>query len=286
MEFHSLGTEEEALERLSQLGDDARILAGGTDLVLQHRRGEARAGAWLFIGRLERLRRIVDKDDAIEVGALVTHRMLMRHATIARRHDSIATAAATVGGWQTQAVGTIGGNVCNASPAADLLPPLLVAEAEIHLASVAGERTTSLEAFVLDRRRVDRRPDELVTGLRLPAVPPRTGEVYLKVAPRAAMEVALVGLAVRITLTSGGILSDARVAVGAVASRAFRARSAERALVDGDGRPEAVAEAGRLLADEARPIDDARATARYRRLVLPGLLARAVSESRERAAAA
>ena len=125
-----------------------------------------------------------------------------------------------------------------------------------------------------------------MTGLRLPAVPPRTGEVYLKVAPRAAMEVALVGLAVGITLTSGGNLTDARIAVGAVASRAFRARSAERALVDGDGRPEAVAEAGRLLADEARPIDDARATARYRRLVLPGLLARAVSESWERAAAA
>ena len=89
----------------------------------------------------------------------MTHRMLMRDAAIRRRHDSIATAAATVGGWQTQAVGTIGGNVCNASPAADLLPPLLVAEADVRLASVGGERTTGLEEFVLDRRRVDRRPD-------------------------------------------------------------------------------------------------------------------------------
>jgi carbon-monoxide dehydrogenase medium subunit len=245
-----------------------------------------RAHAWLFVGRLERLRRIVDQDDATEVGALATHLMLTRHAAIVRRHASIATAAATVGGWQTQAVGTIGGNVCNASPAADLLPPLLVSDAEVRLDSVGGERTTRLEDFVLDRRRVDRRPDELVTGLRLPAAPPRTGEVYLKVAPRTAMEVALVGLAARITLTSGGVLADARIAAGAVAARPFRARSAEHVLVEGDGRPDAVAEAGRLLADEARPIDDARATARYRRLVLPGLLARAVAESRQRAAAA
>ena len=135
MEFHSVGTEEEALERLSELGDDARILAGGTDLVLQHRRGEVRANAWLFIGGLDRLRRIEDRGDAIEVGALATHRMLARHPTVARRHGSIATAAATVGGWQTQAVGTVGGNVCNASPAADLLPPLLVAQSAIRLAS-------------------------------------------------------------------------------------------------------------------------------------------------------
>jgi len=284
MEFHALRSEDEALERLAELGDDARILAGGTDLVLQHRRGETHASAWLSIGRLGGLRPIEELEDRVEVGALATHRAIGRDPAIARRHAAIAAAAATVGGWQTQAVGTVGGNVCNASPAADLMPPLLIADAEVRLVSRSGERVVGLEDFVVDRRRTARRPDELVTGIRLPAPPPRSGEVYLKVAPRTAMEVAIVGIAVRLTLSADGDVIDARIAACAVAPHPFRARSAERALVEGS--TQAVAEAGRSLAAEAHPIDDARASARYRRLVLPGLLARAVAMSRERAEAA
>jgi carbon-monoxide dehydrogenase medium subunit len=286
MEFRSVDAEAAALEQLAFLGDDARILAGGTDLVLQHSRGEIAPVVMLYVGRIGSLRRITDEDGSVLIGALATHSDLQRDPRVATLFPSLVEAAATVGGWQTQAVGTIGGNVCNASPAADTLPPLLVADAEVELAAQRGARMAPLEDFVLGRRQIGRAPDELVTGLRLLVPAPRTGEVYLKVAPRRAMEVALLGLAMRLTLAASGVVTDARIAVCAAGPRPFRARAAEASLRDTVPDDRSIRDAGQLLADEADPIDDARASARYRRRVLPGLLARAVAMCRTRAVSA
>src|SRR5439155_11111138 len=127
-------------------------------------------------------------------------------------------------------------------------------------------------------------PNELVTSLSLERPGPRTGEVYVKVGRRSAMEVALVGLAVRVRLDESGVIADARVAVGSVGPKPFRVPDVEAALVGTRGEEPAVAEAGSLLQEAARPIDDVRATAEYRRRVLPGLLAGAVATCVERAA--
>jgi carbon-monoxide dehydrogenase medium subunit len=286
MEFRSVETEEAAIEQLSKLGDDARILAGGTDLVLQHSRGEVHAGVMLHIGNVQTLRQITVADDTVAIGALTTHLDVQRDCRVAARFPALAEAAATVGGWQTQAAGTLGGNVCNASPAADTIPPLLVADAEVELVAERGMRVMPLEEFVVGRRQISRDPDELLTCLRLPLPPARTGAVYLKVAPRRAMEVALVGLAVRITQGTDGLVTDARIAVCAAGPRPFRARSAERAFLGAAPVGSASAEAGRLLAEEVRPIDDARATARYRRQVIPALLERAIDMCCQRLQAA
>jgi carbon-monoxide dehydrogenase medium subunit len=183
-------------------------------------------------------------------------------------------------------VGTLGGNVCNASPAADTLPPLLVADAEVELASKHRTRAMALDDFVLGRRLVSREPDELLTAIRLPIAGQHTGEVYLKVAPRRAMEVALVGLAVRLSFDPSGAVTDARIAACAVGPRPMRARAAEQQLIGGTLDERTIRAAGELLAQQASPIDDARATARYRRQVLPGLLARAIAICAERAAVA
>jgi carbon-monoxide dehydrogenase medium subunit len=286
MEFVSAADEDEALALLATYGDQARVLAGGTDLMLQLQRGEVAPRMLLHIGRHATLREIVWGTE-LRIGALVTHDQLRRDPEVARRLPGLAEAARTVGGWQTQAVATLGGNICNASPAADTLPPLLVGDATVELASTAGIRRMTVESFVMGRRSTARWPSELLTGLSLAPPPPRTGEVYLKVAPRSAMEVALVGLAVRLTLTQDDrALADARVAVCAVGPRPFRAREAEAALVEGWPDPDAVALAGELLARRAEPIDDARATAHYRRRVLPALLSRAVGRCVGRARAA
>ncbi|MGH9296213.1 MAG: FAD binding domain-containing protein, partial [Acidimicrobiales bacterium] len=202
--------------------------------------------------------------------------------TICSRHPALAEAAATVGGWQTQAVGTLGGNICNASPAADTAPPLLVADSVLELTSSAGRRSVPVEEFFLGRRKIDRRPDELVTAVVLRPIGPGAGEAYLKVGRRGAMVVAVAGLAARLLFGKDGRIEDARVALCSVAPTPLRLREVEKVLVGSVGS-EAVVEAGAVLAAAVAPIDDARASGSYRRAVLAGLLERAVGLCRSRA---
>ncbi len=284
--FRSPTTLDEALADLSVLGERATLLAGGTDVMIQQMRGEVRPETLLHLGRLGELGGI-HAGDPMRIGAITTHRAIATNAEIRAVFPALAEASATVGGWQTQEVGTIGGNVCNASPAADTLPPLLLAEAVVHLASRAGTRAVPVDAFILDRRRVDRRPDELVTHLTLPVPPPRSGETYLKVGPRSAMEVAVVGLAVRVTLAGDGVtVEDVRIAAGAVAPVPFLARDAEELLTGSRLDDATIDEASRRLVARAAPIDDARSSASYRRRVLGSLLPRALDEAARRAAEA
>lgn len=283
VEFRSVDTEEEALAALAERGAEAHLLAGGTDVMVQYLRGEIDPALLLHIEGIGSLRG-VRGNGTVVLGALTTHRRLATDPDIRRRFPALAEAAATVGGWQTQAVGTIAGNVCNASPAADTVPPLLVAGTIVHLASASDRRSLPLGDFLLGRRQTARRPDELVTALELPLPAALSGETYLKVGPRRGMEVALVGLAARLTFGDDRQTVDrARLALCSVAPHPFRAEEAETVLEGSRLEPEGVAEAGRLLVERAQPIDDPRATAAYRRRVLAGLLERAIEICRRRA---
>jgi CO/xanthine dehydrogenase FAD-binding subunit len=272
----------EALAALDERGSEATVLAGGTDVVVQLHAGDLRPGALVNIRRLREFEGIV-ANDRTEIGALTTHWELGTSPLIRAEHLAVAEAALTVGGRQTQNVGTVAGNVVNASPAADLLPALLIANAEVAIVSSSGSRSLLLGEFVVDRKRTALAPNELVTSVLLERPGPRTGEVYVKVGRRSAMEVALVGLAVQVRLDESGVIADARVAVGSVGPKPFRVPDVEAALAGARGEEPAVAEAGSLLQEAARPIDDVRATAEYRRRVLPGLLAAAVATCVERA---
>jgi carbon-monoxide dehydrogenase medium subunit len=278
LEFVDAGTVEEALEALAERGEEAVVLAGGTDVVVQMLQGSLRPRRLVHIRRLSELRGITS-DDRMEIGALTTHWELGQDAVVRTDHRSLAEAAATVGGRQTQNIGTVAGNIVNASPAADLLPALLVANAEVKTVNSAGERSLALEDFLLDRKRTALRPDELVTAISLEPPSPRSGETYLKVGRRGAMEVALVGLAVRVRIDENHAVDDVRIAVCSVGPKAFRARDAESALVGTVGNGSAIGEAARLLQAAASPIDDVRGTAAYRRRVLATLLERAVARS-------
>src|SRR5438094_5728520 len=140
----------------------------------------------------------MSREDRTLVGAAATHWQLATDPWIRTGHAAVAEAAATVGGRQTQNVGTVAGNVVNASPAADLLPVLLVSNTSVTLKSASTTREVAIEDFVVGRRSTQRRPEELVTRLSLQPVGPRTGETYLKIGRRGAMEVAIVGLAMRL----------------------------------------------------------------------------------------
>ena len=202
----------------------------------------------------------------------------MRDANLSTR-PALTEACATVGGWQTQEFGTVAGNVCNASPAADTIPPLLTAGAVVELASRRGTRSLPLDEFVLARRCTADAADELVTAIRVEAVPPGGGEVYLKVAPRSAMEVALVGLAVRLRLEDDGAVSGLRIAACSVAPVPFRATDAEEVLVGSRlGQSEWPRRVRRCGDSPTRSM--MRATAAYRSRVLGPLLGRAVTITR------
>jgi carbon-monoxide dehydrogenase medium subunit len=278
LEFIDAHTIDEALDALAERGEEATVLAGGTDVVVQMQQGSLQPRSLVHIRRLSEIRGI-DARERTEIGALTTHWDLGRDAIIRSAHPSLAEAAATVGGRQTQNIGTIAGNVVNASPAADLLPALLGANADVRLVSATGERSLALEDFLLDRKRTALRPDELVTSISLERPGPRSGETYLKVGRRGAMEVAVAGLAVRVQLNGDDTVADVRIAACSVGPRAFRARDAEAALIGTSGEKAAIEEAARLLQAGSSPIDDVRGTAGYRRRVLAALLERAFTTS-------
>lgn len=280
MRFCRANNLDEALDWLSEWGENGCLLAGGTDVMMQYRRGEISPGALIHIEGIEALS-LITADARTHVGALATHSRLAADADIRSRHVALASAARLVGGWQTQATGTVGGNICNASPAADLAPPLLIADAHVTLASKGGERRLPLEEFFVDRRTTARRPDELLTAIDLEPLPLGGGERYLKLGRRRAMDVAIVGLAVRLSLGRDNTIEAARVAACSVAATPRRVPDAEAALLGARMEEGAFADAGRALVAAVTPIDDGRGTASYRRRVLPGLLEQAVMQCGE-----
>lgn len=281
MRFLSVQTVGEAVEVLAELGEDARPLAGGTDVMIQMRRGELTPEVLLHLEPISELRQITSVG-SLQIGALASHDRIARSEHLRTFAPSVAQAAATVGGWQTQTVGTIGGNVVNASPAADLVPPLLVHDATVVLQSSGQQREVALSEFLVGRRSTTRRPNELLTEIRLGSHGERTGDSYFKVGRRGAMEVAIVGIAVRLTLaTDFETVEDARVAVCSCGPLPYRARECEQLLVGQAITPDVLAEAGRALVRSAQPIDDVRSTAAYRARLLPRVLAEAARRAAE-----
>ena len=281
MKVRRVTTTEEALDTLAEFGDAAQPVAGGTDVMIQLSRNEISPDLLVPIHELGDLATI-ETNGGVQVGSLVTHESLAKGA-LGSSYRSVAEGAMTVGGWQTQTVGTLGGNVCNASPAADTLPPLLVHDAEVHLRSKTESRSLSLDDFLIGRRETVRRPEELLVSVSLAPVAERSGDVYLKVGRRGAMEVAIVGYAMRLLFDDDETVSEARIALASVAAVPVRARAAE-GLLEGralDGS--LLADVSEAVLDAVDPIDDLRASARYRRRLIPGLTRRAAAICAQRA---
>ena len=281
MQFRMTRSIDEALDELTQWGDDGCLVAGGTDVVLQYRNREISPAALIHIERIEELRSVAVNGRTV-IGALTTHHQLATNPDIAERHPALVRAAGIVGGWQTQAVGTLGGNICNASPAADTVPPLLVADAKLTLASTAGTRVVTVADFLTGRRSTSRRSDELLTSIDVDPLPAGSAETYLKVGRRSSMDVAVVGLALRLGLTDG-MVTSARIATCSVAPTPRRVTAPEEILVGSRLEAEVITAAGHALAEASSPMDDARGSASYRRRVLPGLLTRAIEQCTEEA---
>ncbi len=266
----------EISDALAALSDGpVEILAGGTDYY-PARVGKPINDDVLDISALDDLRGIVDRDDHWLIGALTTWRDLL-DAELPSCFDGLKQAARQVGGLQIQNAGTVCGNVCNASPAADSIPALLTLDARVQLASMAGARSLRLEDFVVGNRLTARRRDELVTNLIIPKPALGTASTFLKLGARKYLVISIAMVAVLISPDSESNVAEARVAIGSCSPVAQRLTDLEGAL---HGRP-CDANLGKVASAEhvkpLTPIDDVRGTGAYRRDAAAILLRRALS---------
>jgi carbon-monoxide dehydrogenase medium subunit len=203
------------------------------------------------------------------IGAMATHDAVVTYPGFRTQLIALTQASAVIGGRQVRNIATIGGNIVNASPAADLVPVLLTLDATVDLRGSAGVRSMPLDRFLVERGRTDRRPDEILTAVRFDKPPAASATAFLKAGRRKAMEISVICVAAH--LVQNG---KARIAIGAAASRTVRVPEAE-ALVETQGAG-VFREAGRIAADTTTPIDDVRASARYRKLLVATLVERAL----------
>jgi len=266
---------EETLRLLADHGSDARLIAGGTDLLIELERGIRRASVLIDISRVPGLDGIALEDDALRIGPLVTHNRLVASQIVAKRAGVLAQAAWTVGAPAIRNRGTLGGNLITASPANDTIPALWVLGAHLVLRSVRGERTVPIAEFYRGVRQVDLAPDEMLVEVRVPPMHPGERGVFLKLGLRRALAISLVNTAVVVRLEEGRI-TRARIALGSVAPTIIRVPEAEGILVGGPLSEEQVERAADLAARAAVPIDDIRAGAEYRRRMVRVLVRRAL----------
>ena len=243
------------------------LLAGGTDLIVQWESGVLRAPERVIsIKGLPELEGIREVEGCIHVGALVTHAELRRSALVRQHLPALAAAAATVGGPQIQALGTIAGNVANASPAGDLAPALLITDGSVVVAGVDGERAVKLTDFFLRYREIDLGPKELIVRFELPKRTNAQAEAFRKLGPRAAQAISKVMAAHRATV-QGGMVQSCALAIGSVAPTVVRLPGFESWIVGKPLTEETFRAAEKKVAGEVRPIDDIRSTGEYRKWV-------------------
>jgi CO/xanthine dehydrogenase FAD-binding subunit len=259
-----------------------RPVAGGTDLVVGTRQGKWSMPADLVaLDRIVELRGIDETAAGLRIGATTSHAALAAHSAIRERWTAIADAASIVGSPATRHLGTVGGNVANASPAAETSGPLLCFEAQVHLRSTSGERRVALADLFTGPGRTSVAPDELIVAVEVPELI-GAGSCYVRLEFRRQMEIAVVG-ATAVVRLDGGVIRDARIAITALAPTVRRVTAAEAALVGTDGGPVAAAEAGRLAAEAATPISDVRASLEYRKAMAVVVVRRAVTGAIARA---
>lgn len=272
-----------AAVRLMQADPGARILAGGTDLLVQFRTGLRQPTAFIDVKRIPELVGIAIDGAGLRLGAATAAAVICEHAEVRRLWPGLVDAVHLIGSTQIQGRGTVGGNLCNASPAADTTCALLVNRAACVIAGPAGQRVVPVEAFSTGPGRTVLGPGELLVALEVPRPSPRTADAYLRLIPRSEMDIAVAGAGVSVTLAPDGTCTAARVAIGAVAPTALLVPEAAAALIGSRLDEASLTRAGDAASAAARPIDDKRGTVAYRRTTAGVLTKRAARTAAARA---
>jgi xanthine dehydrogenase iron-sulfur cluster and FAD-binding subunit A len=267
----------------------ARLVAGGTDVLVELGRGLRPTETLIDLSRVAELRYLCDEGGLIRLGALATHNDVIASPACVARALPLAQASLEVGAPQIRARATVAGNLVTASPANDTITALVALDAELALANATGERALPIEQFYLGVRRTALRPGEILREIRVPVLGPSRRGVFLKLGLRRAQAIAVVNVAAVLSFddeTPGAPVREARIALGCVAPTILRAAAAESALVGRPLTPEAIAESAALAREACAPIDDVRGSAAYRREAVFALVARALGRLADSAEAA
>lgn len=279
LEYLKPKTIDDALAILSKYKGEAKILAGGTDLLIKIKKREETPQYLVGLKNIPHLDYIkYDEKQGLRFGPLVTIHTIENFPLIREKFPILSQAASTMASAQVRNMGTIIGNLCSAVPSADMAPGLIVLGANLEIVSAMGKRTIALEYFFTGPSQSALGSDELVVGVQAPNPPPNSGMAYIKHTLRAAMELAIVGVGVLIT-AQNGICSELKICLGAVAPTPVRATKAENILKGKALSAELVKRAAQAASEEACPISDIRASAEYRKEMVRVLTQRAIDKA-------
>lgn len=284
-EFQTATTVDEAVSLLAAGGPGAKPLTGGTDLIVQLREGLREAELVVDIKKIPELMQLeFSPAKGLRLGAAVPCYRIYETADIAAAYPALADSARIIGGWQIQSRASIGGNLCNSSPAADSIPSLIAYDATCHLAGPQGRRTVRAAEFCTAPGRNVLARGEILVAIEFPPPRPQASAAYLRFIPRNEMDIAVVGAASWVQLSAkGDTIEAARVALAAVAPTPLAATSVDTFLAGKPATSETFAEAGRLATQVAKPINDKRGTAEYRKHLAGVLTARTLAIAVDRA---
>jgi carbon-monoxide dehydrogenase medium subunit len=283
MRYEAPGSLDQAVALLAAEPGEARVLAGGTDLLVQLRTDLIEPALLVDIKRIPEMRRVTEEGSGFRIGAAVTGAELKEHPRLKSVWPGVVEAANLIGSTQIQGRATMGGNLCNGSPAADSVPALIAAGAIAFIAGPGGRRELQVEHIMQGPRRLALAKGEIIASFLLPPRPARTADAYLRFIPRTEMDIAVVGCGVCLTLDASGTCTAARVALGAVAPRPVLVPEAARALIGTKVDAGALEKLDAAARAACQPIDDKRGTREYRIKVAGVLARRAAQTALERA---
>ena len=283
MRYEAPETLEAAIALLRSEPGEARVLAGGTDLLVQLKTDLIEPQLVVDIKKIRELREVRREAGGYRIGAAVTGAELREHPELKTVWPGVIEAANLIGSTQIQGRATLGGNLCNGSPAADSVPALIAAGATVTVAGPNERRDVPVEDIVLGPRKLSIAKDEIVVSFLLPPRPPRAADAYLRFIPRTEMDIAVVGAGVNLTLGEDGKITAARVGLGAVAARPLLVPAAAEALIGSALEDAALAKFEEAVRAACQPIDDKRGTREFRIKVAGVMARRAALRAYERA---
>ena len=283
MEYKSPNSIEEAVAILANADGNSHILAGGTDLLVQIRAGYTSPDLIVDVKNIPELRAITTSKDGIQIGAAVSGAELGEHPVVSKTWPGVVEATELIGSTQIQGRASLGGNLCNASPAADTVPALVAAGAICRVAGKGGERNVPVEDITTGPGTTSLGNDEFVVDFSLPTRPSRSGDAYLRFIPRTEMDIAVVGAGVSLSLAEDGSCLEARVSLGAIAPTVVLLDKGAQALVGTTLDEDALSKLDSAARAACNPIDDKRGTIEFRTDVAGVLAKRAALIAKERA---
>ena len=271
----------EACNLLLELGKGAKVFAGATDIIPPMRDKAFTVDYLIDLKHIPGMKYIeYDETEGLKIGALTTLREIETSPLVKEKNPAVAHAAKVVASTQIRAKGTMAGNLCNASPSADTPPILLAQNAKVLVQGPNKDRYIMMDDFFVGFKKTALEPGEIVTGFVIPPLKEGESAAYIKHAVRKAMDLAIIGVAVKLTM-DGDVCKDARIALGAVAPTTMRARIAEKALIGKKLTDDVIVEASLAARDECSPISDIRASAEYRRDMIRVFTKRAIKQALE-----